>query len=74
MAPTTATELFVNDVQRSIVDEIQIEEGDPIQNEYDNSDYFLAGNITDHRDGKISVKMGKLTDKEALDIIIGGNA
>lgn len=30
----------------------------------DNSDYSISGDITDHRDGTITVKMGKMTDLE----------
>lgn len=37
--------------------------------EYDNSDYEVAGEITDHRDGTVTVKMGKLTAEELLEII-----
>lgn len=56
------------------------EDGEPIQvkvkaekTEYDNSEYNLAGDITDHRDGTITVKMGKLTDlEEAYEIMLGG--
>lgn len=33
-------------------------------NEWDNSDYSLAGDITDHRDGTVSIKMGKPTETE----------
>ena len=41
--------------------------------EFDNSEYILAGDITDHRDGTITVKMGKLTDlEEAYEIMLGG--
>ena len=32
--------------------------------EYDNSDYSLAGEITDYRDGTVSIKMGKPTESE----------
>ena len=32
--------------------------------EYDNSAYCLAGDITDYRDGTVSVKMGKPTESE----------
>jgi hypothetical protein len=39
--------------------EIQIEE-------YDNSEYNIAGEITDHRDGTVTVKMGKFTAEEIL--------
>lgn len=36
-----------------------------VKKEYDNSQYNMAGDIIDHRDGYISVKMGKpLTDDE----------
>lgn len=42
--------------------------------EFDNSEYSLAGDITDHRDGTITVKMGKLTELEqAYEIMLGGN-
>lgn len=41
--------------------------------EVDNSEYNLAGDITDHRDGTITVKMGKLTElEEAYEIMLGG--
>ncbi len=33
--------------------------------EYDNSEYSIAGDITDHRDGTVSIKMGKPTDTES---------
>ena len=39
----------------------------PAQEEYDNSDYCVAGDITDHRDGTLSVKMGKPTQIEQLE-------
>lgn len=56
------------------------ENGAPIQTgteiqetEFDNSEYNLAGDLTDHRDGRITVKMGKLTDLEqAYEIMLGG--
>lgn len=56
------------------------ESGAPIQTgtemqetEFDNSEYNLAGDITDHRDGTITAKMGKLTDlEEAYEIMLGG--
>ena len=34
-------------------------------NEWDNSEYSLAGDITDHRDGTVSIKMGKPTETES---------
>jgi hypothetical protein len=49
------------------------DEGNPVilgtelkDTEFDNSEYDMAGPITDHRDGKVTVKMGKITDAEAL--------
>ena len=56
------------------------ENGAPIQTgtetketEFDNSEYNLAGDLTDHRDGRITAKMGKLTDlEEAYEIMLGG--
>lgn len=35
-----------------------------VVNEYDNSEYSLAGQITDYRDGTVSIKMGKPTESE----------
>lgn len=79
----TAISLFVNGLAWSIVeqnevpiyDENDIQTGAEIQeNEYDNSEYNLAGDITDHRDGTITVKMGSLTPlEEAYEIMFGGN-
>lgn len=49
------------------------EHGNPVQtgteiqeSEWDNSDYDVAGAITDHRNGTITAKMGKITAAEAL--------
>lgn len=63
---------FVDDLDWSIIyqaDSYTNENGeivtpDPV--EYDNSDYSVAGPITDNRDGTVTVKMGKITDAEAL--------
>ena len=58
-------------VQRDMVDVLD-EQGQPtgetkeVVNEYDNSEYSLAGDITDHRDGTVSIKMGKPTETETL--------
>ena len=57
-------------VQRDMVDVLD-EQGQPtgetkeVVNEYDNSEYSLAGQITDYRDGTVSVKMGKPTETES---------
>ena len=56
-------------VQRETVDVLD-EQGQPtgetkeVVNEYDNSEYSLAGDITDHRDGTVSIKMGRPTESE----------
>lgn len=59
----------VDEDGRAVLDE----SGNPIQTgteiqetEWDNSEYDVAGSITDHRDGTITAKMGKITDAEAL--------
>lgn len=56
-------------VQREMVDVLD-EQGQPtgetkeVVNEYDNSEYSIAGDLTDHRDGTVSIKMGKPTETE----------
>ena len=56
-------------IQRDTVDVLD-EQGKPtgetkeVVNEYDNSAYSIAGDITDHRDGTVSIKMGKPTESE----------
>ena len=58
-------------VQRETVNVLD-EQGQPtgetkeVVNEYDNSEYSLSGDITDHRDGTVSIKMGKPTEIEML--------
>ena len=58
-------------VQRDTVDKLD-EQGKPtgetkeVVNEYDNSAYSLSGEITDYRDGTVSIKMGKPTEAETL--------
>ena len=77
----TASALFVDGLAWSIVQEQEVptydENGEQIMEtkteEYDNSDYCLAGDITDHRDGRITVKMGALTEGEqAYELMLGG--
>ena len=56
-------------VQRETVDKLD-NDGNPtgetkeVVNEWDNSEYSLSGAITDHRDGTVSIKMGKPTESE----------
>lgn len=42
------------------------------ETEVDFSDYDLAGDLIDHRNGKITAKMGKHTADELLAVIMGG--
>ena len=65
MTYSTAITLFKDNIQWALVDEGEV---------YDYTDYSIAGDITDHRDGTISVKMGKPTDLElAYELLYGGN-
>ncbi len=78
----TASKLFVDGLNWSIVQQEEVpvygengvQAGTEVQEtEFDNSEYNLAGDITDHRDGTITAKMGKLTDlEEAYEIMLGG--
>lgn len=73
-----AIKMFVNDVQWNIVQDVEqrVEkhnDNDEItfetvmgQEVYDNSEYNIAGDIIDHRNGKVTVKMGKPTAEEQL--------
>lgn len=72
MSYTDAVETFVDGCSWSIVctDE---EEGGDYREEFDNSDFNISGDITDHRDGTVSIKMGKMTDlEEAYEMMYGG--
>ena len=78
----TANALFVDGLAWSIVQQNEVpvfdENGNQTGTEmqetvFDNSEYNLAGDITDHRDGTITAKMGKLTPlEEAYEIMLGG--
>lgn len=78
----TAAATFVDGLKWSIVQQTEEpvfdENGEQTgtethETEFDNSDYNLAGDITDHRDGTITVKMGSLTPlEEAYEIMLGG--
>jgi hypothetical protein len=57
-------------VQRETVNKLDNDgqptgETEEVINEWDNSEYSLSGAITDHRDGTVSVKMGKPTETES---------
>lgn len=67
-------DLFTDDISWNIVVE-NIIEGETISETYDNSDYSFLGDITMHRDGTATVKMGKPTDlEEAYELLYGGTS
>lgn len=89
MTYAEAITLFVDGLVWSIVSTSEIpvfnDEGLPVfddegnqlfeiqKDEFDNTEYTLAGDITDHRDGMVSAKMGALTDLElTLELVYGG--
>ena len=72
---------FVDDVAWNIIQENEIprevvdEEGNVTfknvleEEVYDNSDYCIAGDVVDHRDGTVTIKMGKPTAEELLALL-----
>lgn len=76
MAYTDAIGIFVDGLAWSILMDVEQEQEDgsivTVQEEYDNSDYSMAGSITDNRDGTLAVKMGKPTKIETLESQITG--
>lgn len=78
MSYADALALFVDNVEWNIVQDVEVhkeiedEDGNIAvqtvieQEVYDNSDYSIAGDIIDHRDGTVTVKMGCLTAEELL--------
>lgn len=72
----TAVATFVDDVPWSILyqpsdyyDPEAQRMVTPSVEEYDNSEYCVAGPITDNRDGTVTVKMGKPTFEELYNIL-----
>lgn len=76
MAYMDAIGIFVDGIAWSILMDVEQEQEDgsivTVQEEYDNSDYSMAGSITDNRDGTLAVKMGKPTKIEMLESRITG--
>lgn len=74
IAHSEAAGLFVDDAEWSIVYQDDSYIGDngktvmPEPEEYDNSEFCIAGSITDHRDGTVTVVMGKLTKAEEKEV------
>ena len=76
MAYADAIAVFVDGLAWSILMDVEQEQEDgsivTVQEEYDNSEYSMAGSITDNRDGTLTVKMGKPTQIETLESQITG--
>lgn len=72
-----AKDLFVDGTEWSIIYEAPAYEDEagntitPEPVEYDNREYCVAGDITDHRNGTVSVKMGKMLPEEILAVLTG---
>ena len=69
MTHAQAAQLFTDGLGWSIVQRETVPDGTDgggteTMQEWDNSDYCVAGPITDHRDGTLTVKMGKYTQLE----------
>ena len=64
-----ATSIFVNNIHWNIIQEIEVEDNAIELETYDNSEYSIAGDIIDHRDGTVTVKMGKQTAEELVEIL-----
>ena len=67
MSYEDAMALFVDDLDWAIV----YDDGETVEF-YDNSEYSVAGSVTDHRNGTVPAKLGEPTDAELLAIIMGG--
>lgn len=51
--------------REDVLDESGMPTGQTVDHERDMSEYSLSGDITDHRDGTVSIKMGKPTEEES---------
>lgn len=81
MSYVDAVNMFADDLSWSIIQEnkVSMPEIDENGNEtvvekieeeiYDNSEYSIAGDIVDHRDGFVTIKMGKPTAEELLALL-----
>lgn len=76
MTYNNVNSLFTDNIQWSIVyqapsytDPETQEEVTPEPEEYDNSEYCLVGDVIDHRNGYVTVKMGKLTAEDMLNVL-----
>lgn len=71
LSAAEVAELFHEECEWSIICENEVinpetGETETVREEYDNSEYSVAGAVTDYRDGIVSVKMAKLSEVEML--------
>lgn len=71
MSAVQANVIFQTGLIWSLMEETELEDGTTETTEHDMSAYSVAGDITDHRDGSVTVKMGK---KTALELSAESNA
>lgn len=64
-----ATSIFMDNIHWNIIQETEIKDDNIEVETYDNSEYSIAGDIIDHRDGTVTVKMGKQTAEELVEIL-----
>lgn len=64
MTAVQADVIFQDGLVWTLVEEVTQEDGTTETAEHDMAAYCVAGEITDHRDGNVTVKMGKKTDLE----------
>jgi hypothetical protein len=86
MTNEQAKALFVDDIDWSIVSQDITQKLEPNneiggynivnevlnEHEYNNSEYSVAGDIIDHRNGTVTVKMGTPTEGELLNMLLEG--
>lgn len=85
MSAEEARSLFVNDMTWFLVAEdhehkviedpetgMLSSEVETVYIDYDNSEYSVAGDIVDHRNGTVTVKMGTMTREELLNMLMEG--
>lgn len=72
-----AMSIFRDGTAWAIISVTTPDEGDepfePYEEVFDNSDFIFAGDVTDHRDGTVSITMGQMTElEEAYELLYGG--
>ena len=66
-----ALNLFQNDVSWAVVNEWTDEDGTPRSSITDLSEFCISGPITDHRDGRVTIRMGKPRAEELMLVPLG---